>query len=472
MAELIARFKLEPGPPAAPPRATWLARLGHALQRNRRPIQCVQWLFVLLYLLLLIVPAWLPLPPEQARLHDNLVRFAQFLFWGVWWPFVILSVLLFGRLWCGIFCPEGSLSEWVSHRSRNLKPIPNWFKWPGWPFVAFLLTTIYGQLVSVYDYARPALLILGGSTGAAMLVAFFWGKDRRIWCRYLCPVTGVFAVLSRLSPLVLRVDTARWDANKSLQQAPVLCPPLLNVRQLDSMAECHQCMRCSGHRDAVELAWRSPHEEILRGNRALTPWHHRLLLYGMLGLASGAFQWSVSPWLVQLKQFLAGIAVKQEWWWLLQDSPAWWLLTRYPSANDVFNWLDGLCLLIYLTVAALVIGGSVDLATRIAARLAVGRSHREVACRLLETLTPMAGLSLFLGLSMMTVSQLAASGIQVPYLTAMRSSLLLLAYFWPAYLLWHLLDELSVMRRGAVLLMLALGSLPWLSGWLHLFWLW
>lgn len=467
MSELIARFPL-----AATLPPSRLARLGHYLQRNRRPIQLLQWLFVLIYVLLLIVPVLLPLPPEDALLHNNAVRFAQFLFWGVWSPLVIVSVLLFGRLWCGIFCPEGTLTEWVSHRSRNLKPIPTWLKWPGWPFVAFLMTTVYGQLLSVYDYAKPALLILGSSTCAAMLVAFFWGKDRRIWCRYLCPVTGVFAVLSRLSPLVLRVDTARWDANKSLQQTPALCPPLLNVRQLDSMAECHQCMRCSGHRDAVELAWRSPHEEILRGNRALTPWHHRLLLYGMFGLASGVFQWSASPWFVQLKAFLKTLAVKQEWWWLLQDSPAWWLLTCYPSVNDVFSWLDGLNLLIYLTAATLMIGGSVDLATRLAARLAVGRWHCDVANRLRETLSPMAGLGLFLGLSMLTVGQLAASGIQVPYLGVVRSVLLLLAYLWPAYLLWRLLDELSVMRRGAVLLTLALGSLPWLSGWLHLFWLW
>ena len=131
-----------------------------------------------------------------------------------------------------------------------------------------------------------------------------------------------------------------------------------------------------------------------------------------------------------------------------------------------------MCLLIYLTVATLVIAGSVDLATRIAARIAVGRWHRDVARRLLETLTPMAGLSLFLGLSMMTVSQLAASGIQVPYVAVMRGALLLLAYSWPAYLLWRLLDELSTVRRGAVLLTLTIGSLPWLSGWLLLFWCW
>lgn len=472
MAELIARFPLEPERPPDADEPSRLARLGHYLQRHRRPIQGLQWTFVLLYLLLLIVPAISPLPPEHARLHDNIVRLAQFLFWGIWWPFVILSVMLFGRLWCGIFCPEGSLSEWVSHRSRNLKPVPAWIKWPGWPFVAFLLTTIYGQLVSVYDYPKPALLILGGSTVGAVVVAALWGKDRRIWCRYLCPVTGVFAVLARLSPLTLRVDTGRWDQNKHQQLSPLLCPPLLNVRQLDSMAECHQCMRCSGYRDAVALAIRSPNEEILRGTRTLSRWHHRLLIFGMMGLASGAFQWSASPWFVHMKQTIAVIAVEQQWLWLLQDSPAWWLLTRYPAANDVFNWLDGLCLLLYLASATLVIGGSLLLATQTAARIAVGRWHQDVAQRLQEVLSPMAGFGLFLGLSMMTASQLAASGVSIPDLAPLRIALLAAAYGWSGTLLWRLLDALSLQRRLLIMLTLSLGSLPWLTGWLLLFLQW
>ena len=95
------------------------------------------------------------------------------------------------------------------------RAVPRWMKWGGWPFVAFALTTVFGQLVSVYQY--PA----GDAARARRLDArrrsasgFVYGRGKRVWCRHLCPVNGVFAVLSRVSPLHFRVDTARVDGER------------------------------------------------------------------------------------------------------------------------------------------------------------------------------------------------------------------------------------------------------------------
>jgi len=152
------------------------ARWGEALRRHRGWVIGLQWGIVLLYLALVILPVLLPPPPESARILGNLTLLAQFLFWGIWWPFVILSVLLFGRLWCGTLCPEGALSEWASRHGLG-HSIPRWLRWGGWPFVAFVWTTVWGQLISVYEYPRATLLILGGSTVLAMAVLrwpLFW----------------------------------------------------------------------------------------------------------------------------------------------------------------------------------------------------------------------------------------------------------------------------------------------------------
>ena len=86
-------------------------------------------------------------------------------------------------------------------------------EWAGWPFVAFALTTVFGQLVSVYQYPQAVLLVLGGSTLAAIGVGFVFGREKRVWCRHLCPVNGVFAVLARVAPMHFRVDRDAWAAN-------------------------------------------------------------------------------------------------------------------------------------------------------------------------------------------------------------------------------------------------------------------
>ncbi|RUU60083.1 4Fe-4S binding protein, partial [Mesorhizobium sp. M2C.T.Ca.TU.002.02.1.1] len=173
-----------PHAPSVQPDDVW-RRIGDWLQRHQTTIRMAQWTMVLVYGVLLIVPVFLPLPDRAAYLWTNFTRFAQFIFWGIWWPLVLLSTALVGRIWCGIFCPEGAISEFASGRGRG-RAIPRWLMWPGWPTVAFACTTLYGQMTSVYQYPRPTLLILGGSTFAAALIGFLYGRNKRVWCRYLC----------------------------------------------------------------------------------------------------------------------------------------------------------------------------------------------------------------------------------------------------------------------------------------------
>jgi polyferredoxin len=321
--------------------AAWLARIGQAMQAHRRAILALQWIVVFAYLALLIIPAFMALPPEDAHLYDNLRLFAQFIFWGIWWPFVMVSMMLVGRVWCGVFCPEGALTEFASQHGLG-RPIPRWMRWSGWPFTAFVCTTVYGQLVSVYEYPQAALLVLGGSSVAAVTVGLVYGKGKRVWCRYLCPANGVFALLAKIAPLHFRVDGTVWLS--STERAPrVNCAPLIDIRHMKSASACHACGRCSGHKGAVQLAARSPAQEILTArNKDVKTEEALTLIFGVLGIATAAFQWSSSRWFLQMKNTLASWLVEHDTFWPLQDDAPWWLLTHYPAAHDLFTWLDGL----------------------------------------------------------------------------------------------------------------------------------
>ncbi len=481
-------------------RRTRLARLGDWMARHRRAILGLQWAIVACYAVLVVLPAFLPQPDPEARLfssdlgassfvdpeycttdgqmamqdkppyvaswHERLTLAAQYLFWGLWWPFVIVSVMAMGRVWCGVLCPEGALAEFASRHGRG-GAIPKWLRWSGWPVVAFILTTVYGQLISVYEYPQAALLILGGSTVAAMAIGWLYGKGKRVWCRYLCPVSGVFALLARLSPVHFRVNADAWR-RYPVRTPAVDCAPLLNVRRLEGMAQCHACGRCSGHRDAVELAARSPAREILHGEPPRTA-EAVLLLFGLLGVAIGAFTWTVSPWFVALKQAAAEWLVERDILWPLESGAPWWLLTHQEATGDLFSWLDGAMILGWIGGVALLLGGVSYACLRIAAHLA-GTDWR----RLSLALTPLAGIGLFLGLSMMTATHLRAEGVPLGWLPGLRASLLAAGVTGSAWLGLQLL-KLSRRNTPAKAASGAIGAMPVVmvtASWLLVFYVW
>ncbi|WP_137936555.1 4Fe-4S binding protein [Chitinivorax sp. B] len=455
----------------SPPPSTSIAVWGHWMRDHGSAIRCIQWVVVVVYLFLIIVPVCLPLPDDQARILNNLTLFAQFLFWGIWWPFVLVSMLLIGRSWCGVFCPEGALSEWASQHGRG-GAIPRWAKWNGWPFVAFCLTTIYGQLVSVYQYPKAALLVLGGSTLVAMAIGLMYGKGKRVWCRHLCPVSGVFRLLSRLSPVYMEVDRSQWQAHGKQRVIPINCAPLVDIRRMQRPSDCHLCGRCAGHRNAVELAWRHPNAEITSPQtESHSVWDLILLVYGLLGVAIGAFQWTASPWFIMAKQTMAEWLIDHDILWPLDDNAPWWILTHYPEHNDTFTWLDGGMIVVYILTMAVVLGSWVILWLAAAARTHIGTWGHQLH-RMANTLIPLAACGVFLGLSALTASLLKTEGLPMLWLNPTRATLLVLATLWSAWLLWQQGKAQGLLRRGAAILLLMPAWAGIIGSWVLLFWIW
>ena len=456
----------------------YIAYAGYWLRDHRKVILGIQWFIVLFYAALIIIPCFYPVPDNDARILNNLTVFAQFCFWGIWWPFVLLSMIFLGRFWCGVMCPEGALTEWASNNGLG-RPIPKWMRWGGWPFTAFALTTIYGQLVSVYQYPWAVLLVLGGSTVAAIIVGFLYAKNKRAWCNYLCPLNGVFALLAKLAPVYYKVDKVAWDENRQYEKANLIkvaqvnCAPLQPLRSMQGSSGCHMCGRCSGHHNAIDLSFRSPMDEVVRlGANEATFWQMALILYGLLGIAIGAFHWTMSPWFIQYKLTLAEFFINHEIWWILDNNAPWFLLTHYPENNDVFSWLDGLCILTYILATAALMGTAL-LACLTAATAIAGPVNRQRIYHLAQAFIPIAGAGVFLGLSATTLSLIKHEGINTWWANDVRLLLLLVsscAVAWLGFRIlqlwtsgWHL-----VLSFSAVLAALAVVN----SAWGLMFWWW
>lgn len=447
--------------------------IGDWLMRHQSAIRIGQWLVVGVYLLLMLVPAFLPLPGRTAHIWTNMTLFAQFAFWGIWWPFVLLSMVLVGRLWCGLLCPEGALSEAASQHGKGYA-LPRWIKWGGWPFVAFAATTVYGQMLSVYQYPKPVVVILGGSSLGAVVVGYLYGRSKRVWCRYLCPVSGVFGLLSKLAPVHFAVDTAAWrSAGKPRgAAAAVNCAPLVPLYTMRGGSMCHMCGRCSGYRGAIALARRSPNREIVHvAGEDPKPVETLLIVFGLMGVAVGAFHWASSGWFVDVKQMFAGWLVDHDLIWPLKPLAPWWILTNYPDQNDMLTLLDGAVLIGYILACTLLIGGAIMACLAAAARL-LGPWSTPRLHHLAQGLIPIGGCGVFLGLSSLTVTMLRADGFAVAFADPLRAALLVGASLWSLALAWQIagLYQKAYAHRIAAMLPFGLAVAVSTLSWATLFW--
>ena len=136
---------------------------------------------------------------------------------------------------------------------------------------------------------------------------------------------------------------------RSAQSETLNCAPLVAVKTMRGASHCHMCGRCSGFRGEVTLSRRSPNAEIVDvAGEKPKPWDTMLIVFGLMGLAAGAFHWAASPTYVRIKQTLAEWLVDKDIFWPLEPIAPWYVLTNYPQLNDVMTPLDGVVLILYI----------------------------------------------------------------------------------------------------------------------------
>lgn len=435
-----------------------------------------------LYLVLLIVPPLLPTPPEGATPFNNFVLFSNFVFFSIWWPFVLLTMLLLGRAWCGFFCPEGALSGYVSKYGGN-RPVPKWMTFGGIPLLAFVGITVFGQLVGVDDYPASQLEVLGGSTVLALVFALIYTKRGWVWCRYLCPVSLLFGVFSRLGALHFKVDhgaLARYDATHDSPEKKEPCPVFIYLPKLTTNRYCLMCFRCADWRGAIHLRLRKPGEEVVNINQREPLFWETVFLFGAIGLALGVFHWQVAPFFKEVYRQALG-----EWLWakgftFIMNSGPWYVMSNHPELGEVFNWLDFFAISSFILLAVGLSIGVLSGLTMFSGHLIrkyspEGITYKEVYTRLGYLYTPVSLFSLFLGLSMPTFSYLASRGMSRALISDIRAGILSLGAVWSFYLCHKIIALQGVKGRRimalAVLPNIA-GILTVVFGWFLVFFVW
>ena len=224
----------------------------------------------------------------------------------------LLLTLFFGRVWCGWFCPLGTLLEWLGpRRTQHKAPSERWrvlkylflfailvaaalgnqsliildpitilnrtmavVLWPALRYAVvqgegFLyqfsalwapLDVVHGAIVQpLFQEVQPvfSLAVLIGLVFVGLVALNWWTE--RFWCRYLCPLGGLLGLLSKLSLVRRQVSDDCALCARCTHQCPTgTIDPKDSYRS--DPAECIVCYDCLTDctRMGIGFRWQVP----------------------------------------------------------------------------------------------------------------------------------------------------------------------------------------------------------------------
>jgi ferredoxin-type protein NapH len=185
----------------------------------------------------------------------------------VFWMLVLISVLLFGRAFCGWFCWFGGyldLVEWgIGDKLKVKLPRTMPLYLAVIPFVA-LFAKVYGSLLTSWLNGVPATFAInsadtqpwgGQQTGISILITFvlygpvliyFFG--RHAWCRYLCPIGALLKIFNRIGIGKVRLVNEKCNGcgkcNRVCEMQVDVLGNLKDHGQINS-SDCIRCLKCT-----------------------------------------------------------------------------------------------------------------------------------------------------------------------------------------------------------------------------------
>ncbi len=421
----------------------------------------------LFFLAVILLPLFLSEPPEDATPLSHFTTFANFAMWGLWFPLTLLSVIFTGRSWCGLLCPMGAASEW-GNKAGLQRPIPRWMQWQGTPIASFLLITILGQTVGVRDHPEAIAEVFGGTMLLAIIIGLIYGRNKRAWCRHMCPIGLLLGIFSRIGAVQFLARRPRPGGDRYTEKT--VCPTLIDIPRKQESRHCIECFRCvhPDTRGGLHLRLRHPGEEVeqIRDHNP-NPFEVWFLFLGT-GIALGGFLWLVLPQYGHLRQSIGEWFIENGHYWIGESGP-WWLMSIHPERREVFNWLDfgtiiGFMVAVMLLITAL-LGLTTWLSAWLSGQLQGDKSLRERFTELGYQYAPVAMVSLVIGLGASLFQPLEDLNPALPGLA--KGTLFTAGLLWSLWLGDRILKRQGVAGsyRWIPLLPGAMGSLTVGTAW-------
>lgn len=407
------------------------------------------WLHVLMFLfflLILFLPLVLPEPSENATVLTNFSTFANYILWGVWFPLVFISVIFTGRSWCGLLCPMGAASEWANKKGLQ-RQMPALIRWEGTPIVSFIIITLLGQTLGVRDHPEAAAGLFGTTLVIAIIIGFLYGRNKRAWCRHMCPIGLLLGVFSRLGAVQF-VPKKKMPGEERYAEKTA-CPTMIDLAYKQESRHCIECFRCVNQnaKGGLALQLNRPGLEI-ENIRDHHPNISEIWFFFLgTGVAIGGFLWLILPAFEHLRQTIVEWFFNHEWFWIGESGPAW-LMSVHPDRREVFTWLDFISITSFM-LGFMVLFAAILLLTTGAAAWLSGRcggdSHyRARFTELGYQYAPVAMVSLILGLGVMLFEPLQSIGFNNSDIGIIKGCLFLISLLWSFHL------GLCILRRQGI----------------------
>lgn len=176
---------------------------------------------------------------------------ANLIVWSYWWPLIILSAILLGRVWCTV-CPMELVTSLAARVGLKRKPPASLRS--GWVMAGFyvlvLFVGIHGLAIHRVPFRMAIYMLVLFGTAVASGLLF----SRNAFCAHICPVGYLLGLYARFAPMGWSVrdrsvckeckDLSCVAKSTAYEFQGRSCGVKLRPASLDDNTECLVCGQC------------------------------------------------------------------------------------------------------------------------------------------------------------------------------------------------------------------------------------